>query len=460
MQLSVSARQYMLSAMMKHNSVIDSYLRSIRDTIRHPLVRDVKILTLSQYIATGLGFLTTIVAARILGPKDYGIAVLTIAYPDLLWSVVSIKSVTITTRYIAGFRATDQREALKAICKVGYALDLLTAILALIIISLTGWWLASSVYNLSEIFWLMIIYAASFPFVSLSGTSWAVLSSWEKFRLLAFLEVLRKGVTFIFVLIFLLLGFGVSGMIFGMTIGNITIGLTMVGTTTYFLLQEGIGVWWKAPLSNIKSFWRELTKFFGWNYIVITLSGLLTQIPLILLGKFRSPEDAGFYRLSMNLMTATSQLYNAATRVVYPRLSTWWAKGQHDFLRKKMKQWTLRGGIPLSLLVLLVILLLPFVVPVIFGKNFYPMVIGAQTLLLATAVSALFFWLNPYYYATGQVTIWTKGFAIYTVFVLTLGSFVIPKWGFFGMAVVFAIGKALFSIIMAKVALSQKFSKS
>ena len=33
---------------------------------------------------------------------------------------------------------------------------------------------------------------------------------------------------------------------------------------------------------------------------MVTLSGLLTQVPLMLLGKFRGPEEAGFYRLALD----------------------------------------------------------------------------------------------------------------------------------------------------------------
>src|SRR3989344_3141010 len=89
----------------------------------HPIVNSAATFAVSQYTAAGLGFFATVVAARILGPIDYGVAALVMAYPLLIWSFVGIKSVSVTTRYISSFRAAGRNEEIRSICKLGYGLD-------------------------------------------------------------------------------------------------------------------------------------------------------------------------------------------------------------------------------------------------------------------------------------------------------------------------------------------------
>src|SRR3990167_3207714 len=95
----------------------------IKGILRHPMASDAGIFAVSQYVATGLGFFTTVISARILGPSDYGVVALVMAYPILIWSFLGVKSFFITTRYISGFRAGRQNESIKSICKLGYGLD-------------------------------------------------------------------------------------------------------------------------------------------------------------------------------------------------------------------------------------------------------------------------------------------------------------------------------------------------
>src|SRR6266536_5708235 len=86
--------------------VIETLLTELKRMLRHPMATDASSLAASQYVAAGLGFITTVVAARVLGAGSYGVAALAMTYPALVWSFVGIKTVSVTTRYIASFRSS------------------------------------------------------------------------------------------------------------------------------------------------------------------------------------------------------------------------------------------------------------------------------------------------------------------------------------------------------------------
>jgi O-antigen/teichoic acid export membrane protein len=368
------------------------------------------------------------------------------AYPTFLWSFVGVKSESVTTRYLSSFRATGRNEDLKSVCKLGYSLDLLVSVVAFVLVSATSWWVAPRIFHMSEMTWLMLLYAASFLFFSLTATSRAILLSWQRFRWLGGLLILGEGITFIVVLGLLLAGFGVPGMVLGTAVAHVIIGLLMMGAATYVLHCDGVGLWWNAPLGNVAPLRKELTAFFGCNYLTVTLMGVIAQVPVMLLGHLRAPEEAGFYRLATSLTTVGSYLESSLGQVVYPALSARWGAGERESLRRSLKRWTLQAGFPIGVLVLLTIPFLPILVPIVFGPSYRRMILGAQILMVGTAVSAMFFWLNSFYYASGRISPWMKAYSFYTAFVISLGWISIEQWGYVGIASIVAVGKVLFTV--------------
>lgn len=449
MQISTSSAAKPIIASVV--SISTGALHEIRRMLRRQMVQDAALLAASQYMVVGLNFLLTVVAARLLGPAEYGSAVLVMAYPSLLRSFIDFKSKEVTTRYIASFRATGRREELRSICKLGYLIDFLGAFGAFVVIGATFWGVARHILNMPEMAWVGIAYTATFPILALRKTSWAILTSWRRFGQLAGCQILSEGMTVIVVLALLLARFGVSGFILGMALGHVIIGVTMLGVASHVLHRDGFGRWWRAPLGAVAPMRKELTAFFGWNYLMVTLNGIMTQVPLMLLGRIRGPEEAGFYRLALSLMIAGSYLEATLARVTYPVLSARWGVGERQSLSKTLQRWTLRGGLPSSALLLLTIPLFPFVVPVVFGPAYTSMVRGVQVLMLAAAVSAVFFWLRSFYYATGKIDIWTKAYSLYTALVVGLGWLCIQGWGFDGLATLVAVGIMLFTISMVVV---------
>jgi hypothetical protein len=70
-------------------------------------------------------------------------------------------------------------------------------------------------------------------------------------------------------------------------------------------------------------------------------------------------------------------------------------------------------------------------------------------------VAGIFCRLQPYYYATGRVATWAKGYGAYTVAVLALGAVCAKMLGFLGIAGVSAVGVAVLTLLMAARAMAR-----
>jgi O-antigen/teichoic acid export membrane protein len=398
-----------------------------------------------------LGLLTTIVAARLLGPAEYGVATLIMAYPSLVFSVISVKSIDITTRYMASFHHEGRADELMAICKLGYGLDLLVGISSLVIVSVTAWWaIRWYLEPTSHMAILMVAYASTLPLRCLRGTSLALTTALERFRWIAVLYVLEGILSFVAVLLPLLMGSTVSGMVLGTAAGNACTGMLMLASATYLLHLEGYRSWWKTPLKAVAPLKHELRTLLGWNYLVVTLSGVVGQVPLMFLGRYRGPAEAGMYRLVTTIANAGGYLEGAMAKVVFPHLSQRWLAGELDGTKQQLRRWTIRAGLPAGALLLGAVILLPLGVPQVFGPHYSHMIVAAQVMLMGTAISSTFFWLHSYYYAAGRVYEWTQAWGLYTVLVILSAVFVVPRQGLIGLAVADAIARTAFTLLMLK----------
>jgi O-antigen/teichoic acid export membrane protein len=299
------------------------------------------------------------------------------------------------------------------------------------------------------------VYALSLPVSSLVGTSLAVLSAYEKYAFIAVCELLEKVAALGVLLVLAHGGHGSSAMVWAMASANVVGGISMTGLAAYTLHKHGVRTWWQTSLESLSEFRRDVVTFLGWNYVTTTCTGVLAQGPVLLLGHYRGPEEAGFYRLASSLVTVGSYLASALGRVSYRLLSEDRGRPSAVVSRHRIRQW-LRHGLVVGIIVGAGgILILPRVVLIVFGSDYERMIPGMRFLVAGTAVASMFFWLQPYYYAAGHMAAWAKGYGAYTVAVILLGTAAGNAWGFGGLAAVVGIGLAAFTVLMATVMMAR-----
>jgi O-antigen/teichoic acid export membrane protein len=438
----------LLGAVSSGGTRVDGMVAAFRRAARHPLTEGAVLLAGSQYVAAAVGLVTSVVSARLLGAEDFGVAAVATSYPMLLGSLVAVKSGSVTTRYVARFHADGEAQRLAGICKLGYALDFLVSLGAALLVALTAERIAAEFFHRPDISWMMVVFAASFPIWSLYGTSQAILTSFERFHWVALLQFLDQLIGSLLVIGLLLGGFGVAGAVMGAALGNVVIALVATSIASHVLRREKLPPWWRGSMATIRPLRKEISGLFGWNYLIVTGGGLMGQLPLMILAHFRGPESAGFFRLAASIVTVGSYLETSMGKVVYPALSARWRVEDRARVRGALKRWSINAGLPVSALLLLSLPLYPILVPWVFGARYAPMVHGVQLMMAGAAVSALFFWLNPVYYASANLNIWTLGYALQTGLVIGLAWFIARAWGFPGMALLTALGKSVFTLAM------------
>jgi len=404
----------------------------------------------SQYIASAFGLATTILASRWLGPTQYGVVVLILSYPSLLRSFLVLKTVSILPRYLSQFRGQGDVNRIGAICKLGYAIDLAAAALVLIIVSMTGWIVAQTLLHLPpKASWAMALYATSFLPCALASTSRSILLAWEQFRSLALLQVAERLFGFLFVAIFLGLGWGVVGFVWALVLENAMVGFLALGMAILCLRREGMELWWKGEMSSLSPLLRDLRNLLGLSYLLVTLTGIMEQVPPMILGRLRGPEDAGFYRIAFTFINFAIYAETSLARVIYPRFCILWSQGNRRRMEEYLREKTIQVGIPLAFFTGLFSLSLNLLIPLLFGASYQAMIFGNQIMMLGVSLRLAFFGLTPFYYALGRLDVIVQAYLFCVASALVIGWLLAPYLGFLGMAYGVAVGWGLLVLILA-----------
>jgi len=404
-------------------------------------------LTGAQYTGAALGLSTTVVVSRLLGPEQYGLSSLVVSYTGFLWSFASFKSASVTIRYISSFYASGKMEELGGICKVGYAIDLLSAVLALLVVVCTASLFADFFLNKSFLAPYIIINALALPLYALTGTSRAILFSLQRMRVVALFLIAEKGVIFVITSILLFtVRMDFSTVIIALSFSQALIGAAMFAASVVILRKHRVRLF-SARVSSVSAVFTEIRKLFAWNYLLITLTGAMDQLPILLLGRYHSASGAGFYKIASNLSGVCGYLESALRKVVYPEFSMKREIFNQNEFRSFSGRIGKRMGLPLALFTIVALLAIAWILPLLFGARYSEAIPATQIMLIGTAVSSYFFWVEPYYFSLGAFKPWALQYAGINLFAAAMMVAAVHLPGIIPLAIIAVLAKISFYVL-------------
>ncbi|WVH09072.1 MAG: hypothetical protein EoVTN8_393 [Fluviibacter phosphoraccumulans EoVTN8] len=217
----------------------------------------------------------------------------------------------------------------------------------------------SSFFNL-ESGELVVLLAAIATFNAVSMVNGGAIHGIHKFYTYAFLNVLNPIVKIALCALFLLLGFGLYGAVFGVLISSVV--LAVCG---YFLIANSI-----SPLGNNTSDFRHAANNSQFIPLLIATLSLaaMTQIDVAIVNMTFSGNEAGKFAAAATLGKAVLYLPGGIVAAIFPlvsRLSTKSNSGTRIFLYSS-------GGVVLQSLLCVAIFFFygDFIVSVLFGSSY------------------------------------------------------------------------------------------
>jgi len=262
--------------------------------------------TAAKFLLAGIGFVGTIVFARVLGPTAFGGFY-------LLLAVIQVSKLPID-----GVAAASKKRFSEADVDRGAIAGTIVAVIGLVsILAVLGAWIARDVLvSLSGLADAPLLFAVLFVSLSLFVPLQGMLTATGRVGLTIWIDLFRSALTLPLQIVLVLRGFGAAGMAYGLSLATfVSIPATQYALGTRPAPPD------RETLRDLWAFARHSTaaKFLGTAY---------SRFDVLLLGAILSPAAAGQYEVAMKLTVPAVFISEVAGDGLMARVSNLETRGQ------------------------------------------------------------------------------------------------------------------------------------
>ncbi|KRA79731.1 lipopolysaccharide biosynthesis protein [Altererythrobacter sp. Root672] len=331
--------------------------------------RNVGHLLSGNAVTLVLGLVAVALTARALGPADFGQLALMVTFAQAMELLISFQTWQPMIRYGAGLNDEHDADALGALFKFGFVLDMSAAfaswLLAVVILFLAGHF-----YDWSNpTYGLVLIYISSLLF-RLHDTPTGILRLAGRFRSIAYLQVVSTAIKLVFCVVAYLAGAGLFEFVLIWTGTQILGSILLLAAALYELARRGLNRIHRASLKGIGMRFPEIWKFIWSTNLSLTAWSSAQQLDTLLVGALADPAGAGLFHIAKRVGRAMYQAGAQVQAVVYPEIARHWnAKALHEFRNVVLQTEIMLAGFGLALFAAMLFVAEPLMV-ILAGPDF------------------------------------------------------------------------------------------
>lgn len=339
-------------------------------------VKDTLILQFGTLVTMGANLATSVLLARILQPERYGIYALVFSLYGLigLLSNVGVGQATVT-RLAEAYAKRDEEEVTNLLAFF-VKMSAIMAAFIFILGFLVSPYLATRMYGNPEIGHMARLLFLIAPLGIMYGLVTTILQSVRMMQHLTILESLMTILTSVFVIGFVLLGLGVSGIVYGHVLA--TALSSAIGLLTYHKLRWQLGGALPSLRKTLKRVWQVgIKKYFGLGFLIAVdknIVKLAELIPILLLGIFAEPEEVSYFKIAVGAIGLPLFVLGAISRNLAAKLPETKGKGGIGGLRRNFVRVSLYSGVLSATCIGTFVIVAPHLVSCLYGVEYIPAV--------------------------------------------------------------------------------------
>ncbi|MCL6103114.1 MAG: oligosaccharide flippase family protein [Bacteroidetes bacterium] len=354
-----------------------------------------------------LAFVQGVIVTRTLGPSEYGVWGVILAFSGMTQAFLSFRTTEPLTRYLVEYKQRKDNSSLQLLLTTALLTDLATRVLAYGVILALSPGVAQSIAGGVNAIPIFGIYGATVLFGFADALWYCVARDQKKFQLLAVIPLILASVQLAGVFILWKLErldlTGLAMLFLGISMLRFFINIVYLKTTIYRCY--GIRLWglnwreWYGRQKELYGFWY----FMKITYLSSMVSTLVKNGDVLILGYYRSDAEVGWYRLAKNLVAMIQQVGGALASVLYQDLNELIvAKKMGDAKRgiiRFSKVWvpTVLVGVAFAIIVA------EPVIGLVYDVAFLPAAMLFKILIIGAFASLGVFWAQPIVLALGKI---------------------------------------------------------
>jgi O-antigen/teichoic acid export membrane protein len=390
----------------------------------------------------------SILAANLLGVASFGELGVVISFVTNINRLLSFRMGDFVVRYMGGFLAEDKRKNASAILKVAGLTELLTSLVAyLVLLALSRWGALTFAKDLATQP-LFIIYGITILANVVTETATGALQVTGRFRSIALLNFGQSLITVgLFAVVFFNQG-GVFAVMLVYLVGKVILGIGPVLLALYWLPKTLGKGWWRTPMRGNLPERKAMVKFAINSNFSGTVTILARDSEVLWVSYFFDTTVAGYFKVALAVINLVVMPITPFISTTFPEITRHVAKREWARLKQLLARVTTISGVWTGAVAAGLLLLgrqLLFSPWSLFGRTIYiykeayaPAYAVLLVLMIGYGIANIFFWDRSLLLAFGKAELPLRVSFFTMVAKVGLAFLIVPVLGYLAEAALFS----------------------
>jgi O-antigen/teichoic acid export membrane protein len=385
-------------------------------------------------ISAGLSMLQSILAARLLGVDGFGILATISMFTSVINNFASFKMNEVVVRYVGEYSENHENEKAAALFKLAAFTEMGASIVAFILVCLLAPIGATYFAKDPSTTPLFIVYGTILLANLIAETSTGLLQIYDRFREIAVYNLVQNIITLVLTAIIFVAHGNMLGVLLAILLGKVVSALGITIAALVEASRHWGSRWWHSPIKQLQPRFRELTRFAINTNISGSLSLITKDSEVLWVSFFRSPVEAGYYKLALSLAYMVQMPVSPMPQTTYPELSRQAIGKDWKGFRHLLRQGSiLAGGYTLIATLGFVVLGIPLI-RFLYTPEFLPAYPALVIVLVGYLFADTFYWRRVALLALGEPSYPTKLNSILAALKLLGIILFVPAYGYLASA--------------------------
>ncbi|MDY6866389.1 MAG: oligosaccharide flippase family protein [Chloroflexota bacterium] len=415
-----------------------------KDVILKKVIGNSVYLFGSQAVSAVLSILT----ANLLGVASFGELGVVIGFVSNINRLLSFRMSNFVVRYMGGFLAEDDLKKASAVVKAAGITELVTSVVAYIVLLLLSGWGASSFANDPATQPLFIIYGFTILANVMAETATGALRVTGHFRSQALLNLLQSLVTAgLFFWVFLNRG-GVFSVMLVYLAGKIILGIGPVFLALYWLPKSLGKGWWRTPMRENLPDRKPMIRFALNTNFSSMITILARDSEVLWVSYFFDTTVAGYFKVALAVINLMVMPITPFISTTFPEITRHVVRREWNKLKVLLTRVTMISGLWTGTVAAGLVLLgrqLLFSPWSLFGRTIYiykeayaPAYGVLLVLVIGYGIANIFFWDRSLLLAFGKAELPLKVSFFAMLGKVLLAFLIVPVLGYLAEAALFS----------------------
>jgi O-antigen/teichoic acid export membrane protein/glycosyltransferase involved in cell wall biosynthesis len=392
----------------------------------------------SNTLSAFLSALQGVLAARLLGPENYGLVSGTvIVLVSNINRLLSFRMNEAVVKYLGEALAEEKKDRAGAVVKGAALLEGLTSLLAYLILLLLAPLAARFIAKDPQATLLFGFYGLVLLGNVVYETSLGVLQATRRFDRLALANLGQSLVTVTLIFAAWRTGGGPVQVLGAYLLGKLFAGLA-VGVAAFRELDLTLGTGWRTASLKRLPDWRALSGFALNTNLNGTVNLAVRDSETLLIGLFRSQAEVGYFRLAQGVINLVITPIDPLIAPTYTEITRSLAQREWAQTVRLLKRvsalasaWVLPVGLALGLFGW-------WIIPIVYGAENAPAYPALTLLLVGYGFASVLHWNRPLLLALGMPGFALKATALTGLVKTALTFILVPLFGYLAEAAILA----------------------